>query len=123
MNRGENQAYFIGASTLIFATTLLIGGLAVGGIKAIQSQNQQGRGIVNTESATFDRARNTADSRLFLLHQKAQLQHEKEIDKQHQIYTLMMVGLLSLGLFSVSFATVRTLSKYLKISEVISYVG
>lgn len=58
-----------------------------------------------------------------LLHQKAQLQHEKEIDKQHQIYTLMMVGLLSLGLFSVSFATVRTLSKYIKTSEVIRYVG
>jgi hypothetical protein len=65
LNRGENQAYFIGASTLIFATTLLIGGLAVGGIKHLQNQNQQNRGIINTESKPFDRARDTTDFRLF----------------------------------------------------------
>lgn len=58
-----------------------------------------------------------------ILQQKAHLQHEKDIDRQHQVYTLMITALLSLGLFTVSFAIVRTVSKTLKISEVISYVG
>ncbi len=53
-----------------------------------------------------------------LLHQKAQLEHQKAIDKQHQVYTLMIAALVSLGLFSVSFATVRTVSKFIKTSEI-----
>jgi hypothetical protein len=53
-----------------------------------------------------------------LLHQKAHLEHERAIDKQHQIYTLMIAGLVALGLFSISFATVRTISKFTKTSGV-----
>lgn len=58
-----------------------------------------------------------------ILQQKAHLQHEKDIDTQHQIYTLMIAALISLGLFTVSFAVVRTVSKTLKKSEVVHYVG
>lgn len=82
---------------------------------------REGLLIQSTKPLTEQEIQPLLDSSL--LHQKVQLQHEKEIDKQHQIYTLMMVCLLSLGLFSVSFTTVRTLSKYLKTAEVISYVG
>lgn len=53
-----------------------------------------------------------------ILQQKAHLQHQKEIDKQHQVYTLLISFLLFIGLFSVSFAGVRTISKNFKSSEV-----
>lgn len=58
-----------------------------------------------------------------LLHQKAVLEHKRAIDKQHQVYTLMITALVSLGLFSVSFAAVRTVSKIIKTSTEINHAG
>lgn len=83
--------------------------------------NTQGLLIQSTKPLTEQEIQPLLDSSL--LHQKTQLEHEKELDRQHQIYTLLTVSLLSLGLFSISFATVRTVSKYIKTSEVIRYVG
>jgi molecular chaperone DnaK (HSP70) len=57
------------------------------------------------------------------LSQKAYYQHQKELESQQQFYTLILSGLVVLGLFTVSFAAVRTVSKTLIKAEVIRYVG
>lgn len=58
------------------------------------------------------------NQKAYLQHEKAYLQHEKEVDKQHQIYTLLIASLLCLGLFSISFVTIRTVSRILKTSSI-----
>jgi hypothetical protein len=79
--------------------------------------------VESTEKLSTDEIQPLLDSSR--LNQRAYYASQKEIDKQHQIYTLMIVALLSLGLFTVSFAFVRTVSQVFKQStiEVNNYVG
>lgn len=59
------------------------------------------------------------------LKQQAINQLQKDIDRQHQIYTLVMVIALTLGLFTFSFVLSRTVTRNFKQSttEVIHNVG
>ncbi len=82
----------------------------------VKMNPEMGLQIESQRPLTNDQLQPLLDSSL--LHQKARLEHERAIDKQHQIYTLMIAALVSLGLFSISFATVRTISKFTKTSGV-----
>lgn len=52
------------------------------------------------------------------LNQKAYFQHQQDIDKQHQVYTMLIASLLCLGLFTISFTAIRVFSRILKTSSI-----
>lgn len=66
--------------------------------------------IESSEKLTTDEIQPILDTAR--LNQKTHYLYQKELDKQHQIYTTLIALLLCLGLFSISFVIVRTVRNF-----------